>query len=58
MKSLVTALVRSMTFMGWEGAKPVLIYSKPHTFSTFIGKEKESVRHLLSLPRPLGIKTK
>jgi len=23
------------------GFKPVLIYSKPHTFSTFFGEEKE-----------------
>jgi len=28
-----------MTFIG--GLKPVLSYSKPHTFSTFFGEEKE-----------------
>ena len=39
-KYWVTALVRSMTFI-W-GFKPVFRYSKPHTYSTFIGeKEKQ-----------------
>jgi len=30
------------------GFKPVLSYSKPHTFSTLFGKEKEINIHLLS----------
>jgi len=39
----------------WE-FKPVLSYSKPHTFSTFFGEEKERKKermHLLSPTRPL-----
>jgi len=32
----------------WE-FKPVLSYSKPHTFSTFFGKEKES-KNAFTLP--------
>jgi len=31
----------------WE-LKPVLSYSKPHTFSTFFGEEKERKVHLIS----------
>jgi len=30
-------------------------YSKPHTYSTFIGKVKENEMHVLSLPRQLRI---
>jgi len=33
----------------WE-FKPVLSFSKPHTFSTFFGEEKERKMHLFSLP--------
>jgi len=34
--------------------KPVLSYSKPHTFSRFFfGEEKEKNMHLLSPTRPL-----
>jgi len=36
------------------GFKPVLRCSKPHTFSTFSGKEKEKeIVHSLLLTRPL-----
>ena len=31
----------------WE-FKPVLSYSKPHTFSTFFGEAKERKNHLLN----------
>jgi len=30
------------------GFEPVLSYSKPHTFSTFFGEEKEINMHLVS----------
>jgi len=40
-----------MTFIG--SLKSVLSYSKPHTFSTFFGEEKEKEMHLLSPTRPL-----
>jgi len=33
------------------GFKPVLSYSKHHTFSTFLGEEKERNKHLLSPTR-------
>jgi len=36
------------------GFKPVLSYSKPHTFLTFFGEEKERKMHLISPTRPLG----
>jgi len=36
----------------WE-FKPVLSYSKPHTFSTYSGEEKERKMHLISPTRPL-----
>jgi len=35
------------------GFKPVLSHSKPHTFSTFFGEEKNRKMHLLSATRPL-----
>ena len=35
------------------GFKPVLGYSKPHTFSTSFGEEKEINMHLLTPTRPL-----
>jgi len=35
------------------GFKPVFRCSKPHTFSTFSGEEKEKNVHSLSLTRPL-----
>ena len=35
----------------WE-FKPVLSYSKPHTFSTFFGEEKERKKRIYSLTRP------
>jgi len=35
------------------GFKPVLSDSKPHTFSTFFGEEKEGKMHLISPTRPL-----
>jgi len=35
------------------GLKPVLIYSKPHTFSTFIGEKKRKYVHFISLTKPL-----
>jgi len=38
------------------GFEQVLGYSKPHTFSKFIGEENEM--HLLILPRPLRLCTK
>jgi len=38
-----------MTFIG--SLKPVLSYSKPHTFSTCFGEEKEINVHLLSPAR-------
>jgi len=31
----------------WE-SKPVLSYSKPHTFSTFLEKKKKEKMHLIS----------
>ena len=34
------------------GFKPVLSYSKPYTFSTFFGEDKENM-HLISPTRPL-----
>ena len=34
------------------GFKPVLRYSKPHTFSTLFGEENEINMHLLSPYRP------
>jgi len=41
----------------WE-FQPVLSYSKPHTFSTFFGEEKERKKmHLISsilIPRIMG----
>jgi len=36
----------------WE-FKPVLSYSKPHTFSTLFGEEKEENMRLLAPTRPL-----
>ena len=36
-----------------SGFKPVLSYSKPHTFSTFFGEEKEINVQSLSPTRPL-----
>jgi len=36
----------------WE-FQPVLSYSKPHTFSTFLGEENEEKMHLISPTRPL-----
>jgi len=39
----------------WE-FKPVLSYSKPHTFSTLFGEEKLKKMHLLSPTRPLEAK--
>jgi len=40
----------------WE-FKPVLSYSKPHTFSTFIGEEKERKKtHVISpLPNAMSL---
>jgi len=35
------------------GVKPVLSYSKPHTFSTFLEKKKKEKMHLISPTRPL-----
>jgi len=35
------------------GFKPVLSNSKPHTFSTFFGEEKERKKDLISLTRPI-----
>jgi len=35
------------------GFKPALSYSKPHTFSTSLGEEKERKMHLISPTRPL-----
>jgi len=33
------------------GVKPVLVYSEPHTFSTYFEEEKEINMHLLSPTR-------
>jgi len=35
------------------GFKPVLSYSKPHTFSTFLEMKKKEKMHLISPTRPL-----
>jgi len=35
------------------GVKPTLSLSKPHTFSTCFGEEKEINVHLLTITRPL-----
>jgi len=35
------------------GFKPVLSYSKPHTFSTSLGEEKKEKMHLISPTRLL-----
>jgi len=43
--------LRTVNDFHWE-LKPVLSYSKPHTFSTFFGEEKETNMHLLSPTRP------
>jgi len=40
------------------GFKPVLSYSKPHTFSTSLGEEKERKMHLISPTTPLRMWTK
>ena len=53
-KCCVTALVRSMTFI-WE-FKPVLSYSKPHTFSISFGEEKEWKKCIYSL-QPVHLET-
>jgi len=42
-----------MTFIGSLNHFYFKLYSKPHTFSTFFGEEKESKMHLLSPKRPL-----
>jgi len=40
-----------LSYFHW-GFKPVLSYSKPHTFSTFIEEENENNVYLLTLTRP------
>jgi len=42
--------IRLVNDFHWE-FKLVLSYSKPHTFSTFVGEEKEKTMHLLGMGR-------
>jgi len=41
----------TVNYFHWE-FKPVLSYSKPHTFSTFLEKKKKEKMHLISPTRP------
>jgi len=53
---MLSKSIRTVNDFHW-GFKTGFSYGKTHTFSTFVGEEKEKM-HLLSLPRPLRIQTK